>query len=77
MKVVKKCRVCHTAKVMTDTSQSEIHFCKTVSCRLFLLPVNVNTADIAAFFSNKVGALNEHTARTAARVRCRTEIDTM
>ena len=56
---------------------SHIDLCHLPSVSVCFLTVNSNSSTAAGMSLNKLCALNEHTARTAAGVRCRTEIDTM
>ena len=66
VKVMGECGIRLFSKIVADAAQGEVHFRKTVGCRLFLLTVNIDTADIAFLFLDQVCTLNEHAARTAA-----------
>ena len=53
---------------MTDASQSKVHLCQSIGRSFLLLPIHIDTANIALFSFHQVCALNKHTSRTTARV---------
>lgn len=53
---------------MADAAQGKIHLRQAVGRGFLFLSVDIDPADIAVLFPDKIGTLNEHTAGTAARV---------
>ena len=64
MKVICKRRVTHFTKMMTDTSKSKVHFCKSICSSLFFLSINIDACYISLFGFNEFCRLNKHTTRT-------------
>ena len=53
---------------MADAAQGKVHLCQTIGRRFFLLTVDIDATDVAPFRLDQFRALDEHAARTAARV---------
>ena len=77
MTIVKECVRIKLAEVGFNTANGKIHLRHLPCGRVRVLTKNRNLVDVAAVIFDKLCGLNKHTARAAARVRCRTEIDTM
>ena len=56
------------AKIVADTTQGKVHFCKAVGGGFLFLTVDVDAVDIALLGLDKGGTLDEHTAGAAAGV---------
>ena len=75
--VIEKSVGIELAKVSFNSTNSEVHLCQFPCGGIGVLPIHGDIFNIPAVILNELRRLNKHTARTAARVRCRTEIDTM
>ena len=56
------------AKIVADTTQGKVHFCKAVGGGFLFLTVDVDAVDTALLGLDKGGTLDEHTAGAAAGV---------
>ena len=56
------------AKIVADTTQGKVHFCKAVGGSFLFLTVDIDAVDTALLGLDKGGTLDEHTAGAAAGV---------
>ena len=66
--VIGECGHGFISQMVRDTSDSQVHLCKSIGCRLRFLPIHIDGFSVSTVSLYKLCCLDKHTPGTTARV---------